>query len=106
MFWKNASEATAYSWRDATAVGTWDVFYNNAQAAAEAWQKDTAAGALTYFDSNERRLLWGSYDNWDMTQVWQHYYDQTTYQRLQQIRKTHDPNGLFTANLFCVQAAK
>lgn len=106
MFWKNASEATAYSWRDATVVGTWDVFYNNAQAAAEAWQKDTSAGALTYFDSDARRLLWGSYDNWDMTQVWQHYYDQTTYQRLQQIRKTHDPNGLFTANPFCVQAAK
>jgi hypothetical protein len=69
MFWKNASEATAYSWRDATVVGTWDVFYDNAQAAAEAWQKDTAAGALTYFDSNERRLLWGSYGNWDMKQV-------------------------------------
>jgi len=106
MFWKNASDATAYSWRDATVVGTWDVFYDNAQAAAEAWQKETAAGALTYFDSNERRLLWGSYGNWDMAQVWQHYYDQTTYQKLQQIRKTHDPKGLFTANPFCVQAAK
>ena len=87
-------------------VGTWDIFHKNAQEAAEAWQKETDEGALKYFDKNQRRLLWGSYGDWDMKKVWQHYYDEPTYRRLQQLRKDVDPNDVFNANPFCVEAAK
>jgi hypothetical protein len=106
MFWKNASKDTAYSWRDATVVGTWDIFYDGTKEVAEAWQKETDEGALTYFDKNERRLLWGSYGDWDMKKVWPHYYDEPTYRKLQQIRKNADPRGVFNANPFCVEAAE
>lgn len=106
MFWKNASKDTAYSWRDATVVGTWDIFYDGAKDAAEAWQKETDEGALTHFDKHERRVLWGSYGDWDMKTVWPHYYDEETYRKLQKIRKIADPNGVFNANPFCVEAAE
>jgi len=106
MFRKNANNGTAYSWRDATVVGSWDVFYQGTQDAANAWQNENDAGSLNHFSDVERRLLWGSYGDWNMKNVWQHYYDPATYQRLQKIRKQADPKGTFTANPFCVEAAK
>lgn len=75
MFRKNASQDTAYSWRDATVVGTWDVFYDNTLAAAQKWQDENDKGALTHFCKDDRRLLWGSYGDWEMKNVWQHYYE-------------------------------
>ena len=106
MLLKNAGNGTAYTWRDATVVATWDAFYSNQDDdAAETWQRGSDQLANQYFDRADRRLLWGSYGEWDMMQVWQHYYDPATYQRLQQIKRDNDPKGLFTANPFAVQAA-
>lgn len=106
MFWKNANNGTAYSWRDATVGGTWDVFYQGTKDAANAWQNENDAGSLIHFSKEDRRLLWGSYGDWNMKNVWQHYYEPATYQKLQQIRKQADPKGTFTANPFCVEAAQ
>lgn len=107
MFRKNASDSTAYSWRDATVGGTWDVFYQEGKkGAAESWQKENDNGALVHFSKDERRLLWGSYGNWDMKNVWKFYYEPKTYEKLQQIRKQADPNGTFTPNPFSVEKAK
>jgi len=107
-FRNNGNGSTAYSWRDATVVGTWDVFYQEDQTkkAAEEWQRENDEGALKHFSKDDRRLLWGSYGEWDMKKVWQHYYEVPTYQKLQQIRKQADPTGVFTSNPFCVEAAK
>lgn len=106
MFRRNANNGTAYSWRDATMTGTWDVFYSSSKEDAEAWQDENDKGALVHFSKDDRRLLWGSYGDWDMKKVWPHYYDPDTYHKLQKIRKQADPNGVFTANPFCVEAAQ
>jgi hypothetical protein len=106
MFQRNANNGTSYSFRDATFVGTWDVFYQETKEAAEQWQAENDKGALTHFSKEDRRVLWGSYGDWDMKKVWQHYYDEDTYKKVQKIRKTYDPKGTFTANPFCVEALK
>ena len=107
MLRKNASDSTAYSWRDATVGGTWDVFYQDGKKeAAENWQKENDKGTLVYFSKDDRRLLWGSYGDWDMKNVWQFYYEPKTYEKLQRIRKQADPNGTFTPNPFSVEKAK
>lgn len=106
MIRKNTGNGTAYSWRDSTVSGTWDVFYQDeTKATAEAWQKENDAGSLARFSKVDLRLLWGSYGDWNMKNVWQTYHEPATYKRLQQIRKKADPKGIFTANPFCVEAA-
>lgn len=106
MFRKHANNGTAYSWRDATVGGTWDVFYQDTKDEANEWQEENDKGSVVHFSKDERRLLWGSYGDWNMKNVWQHYYDPATYQKLQKIRKKADPKGVFTANPFCVEAAR
>jgi len=58
-----------------------------------------------HFCDVDRRVLWGSYGDWNMKNVWKNYYDEQTYKKLQQIRKAADPQGIFTPNPFCVEAA-
>ncbi|KAF3012247.1 hypothetical protein E8E14_011117 [Neopestalotiopsis sp. 37M] len=108
MFQKNANNGTSYCFRDATFGGTWDVFYQDStkKKAAENWQADNDQGALVHFSPEDRRLLWGSYGDWIMKNVWTYYYDPDTYRKMQKIRQTYDPNGTFTANPFCVEASK
>jgi hypothetical protein len=106
MFQKNANNGTSYCFRDATFGGTWDVFYQGPKEAAEQWQAENDKGVVTHFSQEDRRVLWGSYGDWNMKKVWQFYYDADTYRRLQKIRHTYDPSGTFTANPFCVEAMK
>jgi hypothetical protein len=59
------------------------------------------------FSKQDRRLLWGSYGDWDLgkQEVWEDYYeDADKYQKLGRARGKADPNGTFTANLFAVSA--
>ncbi|KAF4342881.1 cytokinin dehydrogenase 3 [Fusarium beomiforme] len=104
MFRRNAGNGTAYCFRDATFGGTWDVFYQGTKDAAEKWQTGNDEGRAKYFSKEDRRVLWGSYGDWNMKDVWQFYYDPASYQKMQKIRQTYDPNGTFTANPFCVEA--
>ncbi|KAL7944872.1 FAD binding domain-containing protein [Trichoderma barbatum] len=106
MFPNNANNGTAYCWRDATISGTWDVFHQDNYEGAKQWQNENDKGTATYFSKEDRRVLWGSYGDWNMKNVWQCYYDSLTYKKLQQIRKQADPDGVFTANPFCVEAEK
>lgn len=105
MLWKHANNGTAYSWRKSTLTGTWDVFYEDNQKGAESWQKKNDDG-LGHFCKQDRRLLWGSYGDWDMKKVWQFYHEEPVYRRVQQTKKRTDPKGVFTANPFCVEAAQ
>ena len=105
MLRKNANNGTAFCWRDATVGGTWDVFYQDNRKGAEKWQDENDKGAVDHFSKDDLRVLWGSYGDWNMKNVWKHYYDAPTYQKLQQIRKKADPKGVFTANPFCVEVA-
>ena len=59
------------------------------------------------FSKQDRRVLWGSYGEFDLDSVWQTYYDdQEKYERLMEIRKKADPYGTFTANAFAVKRAE
>jgi hypothetical protein len=106
MFQRNANNGTSYCFRDATFGGTWDVFYQDTKEAAELWQAENDKGAVTHFSQDDRRVLWGSYGDWNMKNVWQFYYDPDTYKKLQKIRQTYDPEGTFTVNPFCVEASE
>ena len=106
MFQRNANNGTSYCFRDATFGGTWDVFFQDTEEAAKQWQGENDKGAVTHFSKEDRRVLWGSYGDWNMKNVWQYYYDPDTYKKMQKIRQTYDPKGTFTANPFCVEALK
>jgi FAD/FMN-containing dehydrogenase len=107
VFSQNSKNGTYYGGRDTTLGGTWDVFYQEGKRAeAEAWQKENDDGALDHFSKDVRRLLWGSYGNWDMDAVWETYYEPEKYKQLQGIRYEADPEGIFTPNPFAVKAVK
>ncbi|RWA07067.1 hypothetical protein EKO27_g8033 [Xylaria grammica] len=110
MFTRNAGNGTAYSWRDTSIGCTMDCFHNpEEKTRAEDWQKvndEEAIGPNGIFSKQDRRVLWGSYGNWDLDAVWNCYYeDQAKYDKLRQIRKAADPYGIFTPNPFCVKRA-
>ncbi|EWG44686.1 hypothetical protein FVEG_15702 [Fusarium verticillioides 7600] len=107
MFRRNAGNGTAYCFRDATFGGTWDVFYEGTKGeAAGKWQAVNDEGRPKYFSKKDRRVLRGSYGDWNMKDAWQFYYDLETYKKMQKIRQTYEPKGTFTANPFCVEALK
>ena len=108
MFARNAGNGTSYSWRDTTITATMDCFHNeDTKGRAEDWQKvndQESIGPNGSFSKEDRRVLWGSYGNWDLDAVWNVYYeDREKYENLQRIRKKADPYGVFTPNPFCVK---
>ncbi|CAM1506222.1 Fc.00g058630.m01.CDS01 [Cosmosporella sp. VM-42] len=113
QFYVNKDNGTSYSWRDTSVVQVLDCFHNpeaNAKAYAEAWQAKNDSvmnGPTSAFSKQDRRLLWGSYGDWDLSKenVWKCYYENADkYRRLGKARGKADPNGTFTANPFAVTA--
>ncbi|EXM16965.1 hypothetical protein V3481_015782 [Fusarium oxysporum f. sp. vasinfectum] len=114
-FLLNKDNGTSYSWRDSTVVQTLDCFHDPGakyRDYALNWQKtnDTIMiGAKSPFSKQDRRVLWGSWGDWDMSkpEIWQAYYeDADKYKRLGKARAKADPNGTFTANPFAVTAVR
>ncbi|KAI1267106.1 hypothetical protein F5Y18DRAFT_424945 [Xylariaceae sp. FL1019] len=110
MFTRNADNGTSYSWRDTSIGCTMDCFHDpETKVRAEDWQKvndEEAIGPNGVFSKKDRRVLWGSYGDWNLDKVWDCYYDnRAKYERLQNIRKAADPYGTFTPNPFCVKRA-
>lgn len=114
-FLLNKDNGTSYSWRDSTVVQTLDCFHDPGAKYREyalGWQKtnDTIMiGAKSPFSKQDRRVLWGSWGDWDMSkpEIWQAYYeDADKYKRLGKARAKADPNGTFTANPFAVTAVR
>ncbi|WZH49828.1 6-hydroxy-D-nicotine oxidase [Fusarium acuminatum] len=114
-FYLNKDNGTSYSWRDSTVVQTLDCFHDPGSQYrdyARNWQKtnDTIMiGPKSPFSKQDRRVLWGSWGNWDMSkpEIWQAYYeDADKYKRLGKARAKADPNGTFTANPFAVTAVR
>ncbi|KAG0066329.1 hypothetical protein BGZ92_005361 [Podila epicladia] len=92
--------ATSLSWRESTFLCTLSAYYDNTTAAeaektAKAWVHKNA--------SEDRRVLWGSYDL-DLPAARKHYFDQEPekYDRLSAIKNTYDPTHVFTPNKFCI----
>jgi hypothetical protein len=102
---------TAWSWRqDSRFCLTIDTFYDKATLGQFEWsnafQSDNDNGAIGpagKFGKDDRRLMWASFGDHNMGNVWQTYHDsKVKYQRLKKVKKQVDPQGVFTPNAFCV----
>ncbi|KAL8723785.1 MAG: hypothetical protein Q9181_007201 [Wetmoreana brouardii] len=107
-FRTNADNGTSYSWRDSTLVATLDCFHEDStKTRAEDWEKvndEEGIGPNGLFSKRDRRVLWGSYGEYDLDKVWDTYYeDRAKYEKLGRIRQRADPDGIFTPNTFCVK---
>ncbi|KAG0083695.1 hypothetical protein BGZ92_010555 [Podila epicladia] len=123
---KNDDGKTALSWRDSTFLMVMDCFYtpdddgkSDNKAAAQAWSRKNILEATgidpttgektndrdltpTFSEFEDRRLLWGSHDQ-DLVANAKFYYDnKEKFERLVNIKKHQDPQGIFSANKFCV----
>ncbi|KAF4619025.1 hypothetical protein G7Y89_g14823 [Cudoniella acicularis] len=110
QFFQNRDNGTAHSFRNSTVCATLDAFYKDGhKAAAETWHNTNAlegVGPKGFFSKTDRRVLWGSFDNYDLDAVWNLYYDDLAkYERLRKIRKAADPHGVLTPNTFSVKRA-
>lgn len=108
MFFRNRDNGTSYSWRDSSMVVTLDAFYGQlGKSFAEAWQAENDKGMVgpnSVFSKTDRRVLWGSYGDFDLDKVWQFYYEgKDKYERLGRERARADKYGTLTANTFAVK---
>lgn len=110
-FRTNRDNGTAYSWRDSSVCATMDCFYEDGdegKALAKGWQAGNdkvMIGPDSTFSKQDKRVLWGSYGDWDMDKTWMFYHeDEAKYEKLGRQRHLADPEGLFTPNPFCVRA--
>lgn len=108
-FFTNRNNGTSYSWRDSTVVCVLDCFYNNNEISkntAYEWQNINDAegiGQNGKFSKQDKRVLWGSYGDFNMINSWPYYYENIEkYNRLCKIRKGVDPYDVFASNSFCV----
>ena len=108
-FFCNADNGTSYSWRDSTVVLTLDCFHESAYVATaedfQAVNDRILIGTGSCFSEKDRRLLWGSFGDWDLHKVRQCYYEEDKYEKLQKARAAADPQGTFTPNPFSVKRA-
>ena len=106
-FVTNSDNGTSFSWRDSTVVCTLDCFYGpGSKKTAENWHKindEEGIGPNGKFSKEDRRVLWGSYGDFDLDASWKYYYeDQAKYDRLRKVRRAADPDGVLTPNTFSV----
>jgi hypothetical protein len=107
-FYTNRDNGTAFSWRDSSVACTLDCFYEGPEAKKEAerWHKindEEGIGPKGIFSKQDRRVLWGSYGDFDLDKSWSFYYeDREKYDRLKKVRSRVDPDGVFTPNTFAV----
>jgi hypothetical protein len=109
------------SWRNETTCyvildGFYDPKNENALQTVSRWQSknDECAGEGGVFSDKDRRMLWGTYGRVDdkdggftLDSVWEKYYDtEEKYNRLVKIKRKVDPDYIFTANAFGVDATK
>lgn len=109
-FFQNRDNGTSYSWRDTTMVCVLDAFYEDeSKERAENWQQVNdmqGLGPNGRFSSEDRRVLWGSWGDFSLHDVWDKYHEsQVKYEKLRAVRKQMDPNGRFTPNTFAVKRA-
>ena len=88
-----------------------DCFHESSyKATAEKWQAGNDAlfnGPKSCYSKQDKRVLWGSYGDWDLHNNRKFYYeDEAKYERLQRARAAADPDGTFTPNPFAVKRAK
>lgn len=103
MFRTNASNGTNSSWRDSTVCQTLDCFHGSKyKANAEKWVAEInklCVGPDNCFSKQDKRVLWGSYGDWDLHRTRHTYYEnERKYEHLQKVRAKADPHGTFSPN--------
>lgn len=113
QYYVNRENGTSYSWRDSTVCQVLDCFHregDKGKTLAQAWQSANdklMCGKDSTFSKQDKRVLWGSYGDWDLDKSWPFYYeDQAKYERIGRQRYLADPQGTFTPNPFSVKALK
>lgn len=107
-FCTNAANGTSYSWRDSTVCQVIDCFHESLyKNTARRWQAENDrlfVGPKSCFSKQDKRVLWGSYGDWDLHRVRLAYFeDEAKYKRLQGVRARADPLGTFSPNPFAVR---
>jgi FAD/FMN-containing dehydrogenase len=65
---------------------------------------EEGVGPNGIFSKQDRRVLWGSFGEFDLDAVWNTYFEtREKYERLRAARRKADPDGVFTPNTFCVK---
>jgi hypothetical protein len=114
-YYTNRDNGTSYSWRDSTVVQVLDCFHDEGdkyREMARKWQHGNdkvMVGKDSLYSTEDRRVLWGSYGDWDLTkpEIWKTYYEsEEKYRRIGRVRGRADPFGTFTANPFAVEAIR
>ena len=108
MFYQNRNNGTAYSWRDSSMCVTIDAFHGPLGFDfATKWQAENDKGMIgpnSSFSKEDRRVLWGSYGEFDFDKIWQAYHEsKEKYEKIGKARQAADPNGIFTPNTFAVK---
>jgi hypothetical protein len=88
-----------------------DIFYeDDYKMRAEDWHTVTvqqAVGPKGKFSKQERRVLWGSFGEFDLEKVWYLYFEnKEKWEALKRVRARVDPEGVFTPNAFSVPRAQ
>jgi hypothetical protein len=90
-------------------VATIDAFYGPlGKSFAEKWQAENDQGMVgpnSCFSKTDRRVLWGSYGDFDLDKVHKFYYEDGKYERLGKERSKQDKYGTLTPNTFAVKRA-
>jgi len=95
------------SWRDTTLGFAIDIFYKDpilSPAVDKFFEEldQEVNGTKGVFSTEDRRVLWGSYGNKNMKEVYKYYHDEQTYKDLCTLKAKVDPKGVFSPNLFGV----
>ncbi len=96
---------TAVQRRDVTIGVVFDIFYTEGnEALAETYQAGmTALLKNSVPEKDTVKMIWGSFGNTNINEVWQEYYDnRAVYGRLQDIKQKVDPDNVFSTE-FTVQ---
>ena len=112
-YYTDRNNGTSYSWRDSTVCQVLDCFHtegDKGKGLAEGWQDANdklMCGEKSPYSKQDKRVLWGSYGDWNMDKTWQFYYEnKAKYEKIGRQRYLADPKGTFTPNPFNVKAVK
>lgn len=112
-YYLHRDNGTSYSWRDSTVCQVLDCFHiasDEGKKIAGQWQAGndkTMNGPNGCYSKQDKRVLWGSYGDWNLDNTWQFYYeDKNKYENIGKQRAIADPEGTFTPNVFSVKAVK